>query len=99
MDEAILLVLEDEEESVQGFVCANHQTGLVWALFVSEAAQGRGHSTALLDAALARLRRLGHRQAFLATDPDARAAGFYRARGWRSMGRDLEGEEVFVVSL
>ena len=100
MDEAIFFVSEDDED-VQGFVCTNHQTGFVWALFVIEAAQERGHGTALLGTALARLRQLGHRQAFLATDADAdaRAAGFYRARGWRSMGTDLNGEEVFVAAL
>ena len=98
MDEALFLVSEDAG-GVQGFVCANHQTGYVWALFVIDAAQGRGHGTALLDAALGRLARLGHRQAFLTTDADTRAAGFYRARGWRCTGTDLRGEAVFVRAL
>jgi ribosomal protein S18 acetylase RimI-like enzyme len=58
LDEAIFLVSEDET-GVQGFTCANHQTGYVWALFVIDEAQGRGHGTALLDAAVARLRQTG----------------------------------------
>ena len=98
MDEAVFLVSEDDE-GVQGFVCANHQTGYVWALFVVEAAQGQGHGTALLDAALARLRETGHRQAFLTTDTGTRAAAFYEAKGWRSMGTDAKGETVFVLAL
>ncbi|MEM1344350.1 MAG: GNAT family N-acetyltransferase [Pseudomonadota bacterium] len=98
MDEAIFLVSEDERD-VQGFVCANHQTGYVWALFVIQEAQGRGHGTALLDAALAELKQLGHRQAFLTTDANTRAAQFYQARGWRLMGKDLRGEAVFVLAL
>lgn len=98
MDQAIFLVSEDEE-NVQGFVCANHQTGYIWALFVIDAAQGNGHGKALLDAALARLKWIGHRQAFLTTDADTRAARFYQARGWRLMGEDLRGEAVFVVAL
>jgi hypothetical protein len=53
--EAIFLVSEDEE-GLQGFVCANHQTGYVWALFVIDGAQVRGHGTALLDEAIARFR-------------------------------------------
>ena len=95
MDEAIFLVSEDEEDG-QGFVSANHQTGPIWALFVIDAAQGHGHGKALLDAALARLRRLGHRQAFLTTGPKTRAAQFYGARGWRFMGTDPTDEAVFV---
>ena len=98
MDEAIFLVAENDE-GAQGFVCANHQTGYVWALFVIDAAQGLGHGTALLDAALARLERIGHRQAFLTTDAGTRAAAFYRSRGWRSMGEDMRGETVFVRAL
>jgi hypothetical protein len=41
LNEAIFLVSEDDE-GVQGFACANHQTGYVWALFVIDGAQGRG---------------------------------------------------------
>jgi ribosomal protein S18 acetylase RimI-like enzyme len=59
------------------------QTGYVWALFVIDGAQGRGHGTALLDEAIKRLRQAGHRQAFLTTGKDTRAAGFYRSKGWR----------------
>lgn len=98
VDEAIFLVSQDAED-VQGFVCANHQTGYVWALFVIEDAQGRGHGTALLDATLERLKFAGHRQAFLTTSAGSRAAAFYRGRGWRSTGHDLRGEEVFVFAL
>src|ERR1700722_14079454 len=47
MDEAIFLVSEDET-NVQGFTCVNHQTGYVWALFVIDGAQRRGHGTTLL---------------------------------------------------
>lgn len=98
MDEAIFLVSEDHED-LQGFVCANHQTGYVWALFVIEAAQGQGHGTALLEAALAQLRQTGHRQAFLTTGPNTRAAQFYHERGWLLMGTDFSGEAVFVCPL
>jgi GNAT superfamily N-acetyltransferase len=93
MDEAIFLVSEDEE-GVQGFTCANHQTGYVWALFVIDGAQGRGHGTALLDAALTRLRQAGHRQAFLTTGQNTRAEGFYKSKGWQSTGIDRRGETV-----
>ncbi len=98
MEEAIFLVSEDEG-GIQGFACANHQTGYVWALFVIDGEQGRGHGTALLAAATAQLRKAGHRQAFLTTGPGTRAEGFYKARGWECTGTDLKGERVFRLLL
>lgn len=96
--EAIFLVAE-VEGAVVGFVCANHQTGLVWALFVDPGQEGRGHGRALLDAALAGLAAQGHLQAHLNTDPDTRAARFYARHGWREMGRDLSGQAVFLRAI
>jgi GNAT superfamily N-acetyltransferase len=96
--EAIFLVSEDSE-GLQGFACANHQTGYIWALFVIDGAQRRGHGTALIDEVIARLRKAGHRQAFLTTGKDTSAAGFYRAKGWRQTGIDMRGEAVFRLWL
>jgi GNAT superfamily N-acetyltransferase len=98
MDEAIFLVSEDEN-AIQGFVCANHQTGFVWALFVIDEVQGQGHGTALLAAAADRLRRAGHRQAYLSTESGTKAERFYRSRGWQAMGVNLSGEVVFRLWL
>jgi GNAT superfamily N-acetyltransferase len=98
MDEAIFLVSQDET-AVRGFTCVDHQTGYVWALFVIDGAQGRGHGTALLDAAMARLRQVGHRQAFLTTGPNTKAEAFYRSKGWQSTGVDIAGDVVFRLWL
>lgn len=97
-DHAIFLVAEVEGD-VAGFACVNHQTGLVWALFMDVAEEGRGIGRALLDAALARLVAAGHRQAWLTTGAGTRAERFYRVHGWRDMGRTLGGEVVFVKAL
>jgi GNAT superfamily N-acetyltransferase len=94
LDFAIFLVSEDEA-GVQGFTCVNHQTGYVWALFVIDGAQGRGHGTALLNAAMNRLKEAGHRQAVLSTGGDTKAAAFYRSRGWLPTGINMKGETVF----
>ena len=98
LNEAIFLVSEDDA-AIQGFTCANHQTGYVWALFVIDGAQGRGHGTALLNEVIARLRKAGHRQAFLTAGKDTKAAAFYRARGWAQTGVDRRGEAVFRLLL
>src|SRR5208337_207330 len=98
LDEAIFLVSEDEA-GVRGFACANHQTGYVWALFVIDEAQGRGHGTALLDEAIRKLRQAEHRQAFLTTGRETKAAAFYRSKGWRQTGVDMRGEAVFRLWL
>ena len=99
MREAVFLVAEDEAGMVQGFCCANSQTGYIWALFVIEDQQGKGFGTALIDEALLHLVRAGHAQAFLTTDDGTRAADFYRRRDWREMGTDQRGELVFVKRL
>jgi GNAT superfamily N-acetyltransferase len=98
IDHAIFLVSEDAE-AVQGFTCVNHQTGYVWALFVIDEAQGRRHGTNLLDAAMAKLREAGHRQAFLTTGSGTKAEGFYLARGWQPMGVNMQGEVVLRLWL
>jgi GNAT superfamily N-acetyltransferase len=95
---AIFLVSEDDA-GVQGFTCVNPQTGYVWALFVIDGAQGRGHETALLDRAMDELRQAGHRQAFLTTGKGTRAEAFYRSRGWLQTGTDMRGQAVFRLWL
>jgi GNAT superfamily N-acetyltransferase len=98
MDFAVFLVAEDEE-AIQGFVCANPQTGYVWALFVIDGEHGRGIGTALLDAALTRLTEAGNRQAFLMTGAGTRAEGFYASRGWLAVGESLDGGVVYRIGL
>jgi len=97
-EHAIFLVAEVDGE-IAGFACANHQTGLIWALFLDKAHEGRGIGRALLDGALAGLVAAGHRQAWLSTEAGTRAERFYRAHGWRDMGRELGGQIVFVRAL
>lgn len=98
LKEAIFLVSEDEA-GLQGFACANPQTGYVWALFVIDEAHRRGHGTALLAEAIEGLRGAGNRQAFLTTGLGTRAAEFYRRKGWRQTGVDIRGNAVFRLWL
>jgi GNAT superfamily N-acetyltransferase len=98
MDEAIFLVSQDDVD-IQGFACANHQTGYVWALFVIDDAQRRGHGTALLNAILERLRHGGHRQAFLNTGRGTLAEQYYLARDWHRTGINIDGDVVLRLWL
>ena len=75
MEQAVFLVAEEAGEVV-GFTCGNHQTGLIWALFIDPAHEGRGHGRALLDAALAGLEAAGLTQVHLNKSVDTRAERF-----------------------
>lgn len=99
MTEAIFLVSEDEAGTVQGFACANHQTGYIWALFVIDAAQRKGHGSALMAETLARLKAADHRQSHLTTGEGTAAESFYLSRGWTRMGRSFTGEIAFSKHL
>ena len=46
-----------------------------------------------------RLRKAGHRQAFLATGGGTKAEGFYRSRGWQPTGVNMEGQVVLRLWL
>ncbi|KPF69573.1 hypothetical protein IP69_10740 [Bosea sp. AAP35] len=97
-EQAVFLVSEQAGE-VAGFACANHQIGLIWALFVDPVHEGCGHGKALLDAALVALQAAGIVQAHLTTGCGTRAERFYRRQGWQDMGVSLDGNVVFVKPL
>ncbi len=99
LDHAIFLVSEDEAGVVQGFTCANHQSGYIWALFVIDGQHRKGHGMALLDTALDRLVAAGLRQSHLTTGAGTAAEAFYAAQGWVNRGRALNGETVFIKAL
>lgn len=99
MVHAIFLVSEDEAGIVQGFTCANHQTGYIWALFVIDGQHRKGHGSALMNMALDRLKAAGHRQSHLATGLGTAAGSFYLANGWVVMGQTMSGEIAFRKDL
>jgi GNAT superfamily N-acetyltransferase len=84
-------VIEDDGEVI-GFSVADVQTHSIWALFVMPGHEGRGFGTRLLGKAVDRLWERGASRIWLKTDPDSRAAGFYRHLGWRESGTIENGE-------
>jgi len=72
----------DEGGSLLGFSIARDADPSIWALFVLPGNEGRGIGSALHDAAVDWLWLRGATRIWLSTDPDTRAARFYRDRGW-----------------
>lgn len=89
----------DEAGEILGISAANRETGWIWALFVRPGHEGRGIGRALFATACDALQRAGIRRSRLSTDPDTRAAHFYRAAGWQEAGRTAEGELIFELTL
>ena len=87
----------EEDGEVVGFSVADVRLGMVWALFVDPGREGRGYGTQLLDRAVDRLWAQGVARIWLKTDPNSRAAGFYRRSGWRESGTMEEGEITFEL--
>lgn len=80
-----------------GFAVGNDQTGNIWALFVDPSHERRGYGRSLHDVMVAWLWSRGLLRLWLTTDPDTRAARFYRAAGWRYAGCAEHGEVRFVL--
>ncbi len=85
----------EEDGAILGIAASDCATGWIWALFVRPGHEARGIGRALFSVACDALIRAGCRTLTLSTDPDTRAARFYRAAGWRESGRTPEGELVF----
>lgn len=86
----------DEDGAILGFSAGTGDTGWIWALFVRPGHERRGIGRALFATACAALIGAGHRTLRLSTDPDTRAARFYRAAGWHETGQTPEGELIFA---
>jgi GNAT superfamily N-acetyltransferase len=85
----------EEDQEILGFSASTCETGWIWALFVRPGHEGRGIGRALFVVACEALIGAGFCTLRLSTDPDTRAARFYRAAGWREAGRTPEGELIF----
>ncbi len=79
------------------FAIGHETDGNIWALFVDPAHEGCGYGRRLHDIMVDWLRGRGLEQLWLTTDPHSRAAGFYRAAGWRDVGLDANGEMRYVL--
>lgn len=86
------------DERVVGFAIGDLRAANVWALFVEPEFECRGLGRRLHDAMMAWMFAAGSAVVWLSTDPGTRAAGFYRAMGWRHVGAAGKGEIRFEMS-
>ena len=84
--------------TIRAFAIGNKTNGNVWALFVEEGHEQRGFGRRLHDTMLAWFWAEGLTRVWLSTTPDTRAAGFYRAAGWRDAGPAPHGEIHFEMA-
>jgi len=82
---------------IRAFAIGNARSGNIWALFVEQGHEGKGYGRRLHDAMLVWLWSQGLPSLWLSTGADTRAAGFYRAAGWRDVGRTPRGEIRFEI--
>jgi GNAT superfamily N-acetyltransferase len=87
-------VIEADGE-IHAFAIGNARSGNIWALFVEQGHERRGHGRRLHDTMLAWLWSQGLQRLWLTTGPNTRAEAFYRAAGWRDTGRTAHGEIRF----
>ncbi len=88
-----------EDQEILGFSASSCDTGWIWALFVRPGHEGHGIGRALFAVACDALIGAGVRTLHLSTDPDTRAARFYRAAGWHEAGYTPEGELIFAFTV
>jgi GNAT superfamily N-acetyltransferase len=89
----------EEDCAVQGFSAADPRDGTIFALFVHPDYEGRGIGRALLPRACDELRAAGFSEAKLNTGAGTRAERFYRTDGWVEIGRQEDGQIIFVKPL
>lgn len=87
---------------ITGFAMADRREGVLFALFMDAAHEGRGHGSALLAASEAWLKQQGHAEARLGTERHSRAHSFYLRRGWREADAEAgppQGDARLVKTL
>ena len=85
----------EENGAIVGFCIAVKPANHVWALFVDPNYEGRGIGRCLLQTAVQWLEVSSDQPIWLTTEHGTRAAGFYKAAGWRHKGYSNDGELVF----
>lgn len=87
----------DHDGQIKAFAIGNAQSGNIWALFVSPAAQGMGYGQRLHEVMIDWLRAQNAPTLWLTTGAQTRARGFYERRGWRLVSVSDSGEARYEL--
>ena len=80
------------QDQIVGFAVADLSLSAVWALFVDPAFEGQGVGRHLHDTMMAWFFDRGAAVVHLSTTPATRAERVYLKAGWKSVGRNPDGE-------
>ncbi len=81
---------------ITGFVMVDVEKQNLWALFVAPEHEGKGIGRALHEVMLIWYFQRSD-TLLLSTDPNTRAEGFYRKRGYQHCGHSKNGESLFEL--
>ena len=87
----------DDDGQIKAFAIGNAQSGNIWALFVSPAAQGMRYGHRLHEVMIDWLRAQNAPTLWLTTGSQARARGFYERRGWQLVSISDSGEARYEL--
>jgi GNAT superfamily N-acetyltransferase len=84
--------------TIRAFAIGNKRNANVWALFVEQGHEQRGHGRRLHDTMMAWFWAEGVPRVWLSTGARTRAEAFYRAAGWVDVGLTPHGEVRFEMA-
>lgn len=83
---------------VEAFAIVSIMDKNVWALFVNPSFEAKGLGRQLHQLMMDWYFSQTDEDCWLSTDPQSRAAGFYRAAGWKEAGTYGKGELKFILT-
>lgn len=88
----------EEDNKIVGFAIADLQDNNIWALFLLPAYEKQGIGKQLHDKMMDWFFAQTKNTCWLGTEPHTRAAGFYKAAGWKEVGMNGSKEIKFEMS-
>jgi GNAT superfamily N-acetyltransferase len=88
----------ETEKMIGGFAIADVQANNIWALFLLPNIEGKGIGKALHNIMMDWYFTQTNETCWLSTDPESRAAIFYKRQGWKEIGTYGKAEIKLEIS-